>query len=111
MARWGNFTVNGLAFLFSGAALSLWYRPWEHMPALDGVALAVLALCVVAGTFGAYALYLQGVKDAGSMRASLLGTIEPVTATIATVVWLATPFSPAEIVGFALIIVMVYLTA
>ncbi|HJB48889.1 MAG TPA: DMT family transporter [Candidatus Olsenella excrementigallinarum] len=111
MARWGNFTVNGLAFLFSGALLAAWYRPWEHMPALDGVAVAVLALCVVVGTFGAYALYLQGVKDAGSMRASLLGTIEPVTATIATVVWLATPFSAAEIVGFALIIVMVYLTA
>ena len=111
MARWGNFTVNGLAFLFSGALLAAWYRPWEHMPALDGVAIAVLALCVVGGTFGAYALYLQGVKDAGSMRASLLGTIEPVTATIATVVWLATPFSAAEIVGFVLIIVMVYLTA
>lgn len=111
MARWGNFTVNGLAFLFSGLALSLVYRPWEHMPALDGLAVGVLALCVVVGTFGAYALYLQGVKDAGSMRASLLGTIEPVTATIASVVWLATPFSPAEIVGFALIIVMVYLTA
>ena len=111
MAHWGNFTVNGLAFLISGAVLSAWYRPWEHMPALDGVAIAVLALCVVVGTFGAYALYLQGVKDAGSMRASLLGTIEPVTATIATVVWLGTPFSPAEIVGFALIIVMVYLTA
>ena len=58
-----------------------------------------------------YALYLQGVKDAGSMRASLLGTIEPVTATIATIVWLGTPFSVAEIVGFALIIAMVYLTA
>lgn len=111
MARWGNFTVNGLAFLVSGAVLSAWYRPWEHMPALDGTALLVLALCVVAGTFGAYALYLQGVKDAGSMRASLLGTIEPVTATVASVVWLATPFSGAELVGFALIIVMVYLTA
>ena len=111
MARWGNFTVNGLAFLFSGIALALWYRPWEHMPALDGVAIVVLALCVVVGTFGAYALYLQGVKDAGSMRASLLGTIEPVTATIASIVWLATPFSLAEIVGFVLIIVMVYLTA
>ena len=111
MARWGNFTVNGLAFLISGVILSAWYRPWEHMPALDGVAIVVLALCVVVGTFGAYALYLQGVKDAGSMRASLLGTIEPVTATVASVVWLATPFSPAEIVGFVLIIIMVYLTA
>ena len=111
MARWGNFTVNGLAFLVSGVLLSLWYRPWEHMPALDGVAICVLALCVVVGTFGAYALYLQGVKDAGSMRASLLGTIEPVTATIATVAWLGTSFSPAEIVGFVLIIAMVYFTA
>ena len=111
MARWGNFTVNGLAFLFSGLILTAVYRPWEHMPALDGVAVLVLAACVVVGTFGAYALYLQGVKDAGSMRASLLGTIEPVTATIATIVWLGTPFSVAEIVGFALIIAMVYLTA
>ena len=111
MARWGNFTVNGLAFLFSGVILTLVYRPWEHMPQLDGLAVVVLALCVVVGTFGAYALYLQGVKDAGSMRASLLGTIEPVTATVATVVWLGTSFSPADILGFALIIAMVYLTA
>ena len=108
MAKWGNFTVNGLAFLFSGVILSVAYRPWEHMPALDGVAVAVLAACVVVGTFGAYALYLQGVKDAGSMRASLLGTIEPVTATV---VWLGTSFSPADILGFGLIIAMVYLTA
>lgn len=111
MARWGNFTVNGIAFLVSGATLAAIYRPWEHMPALDAAGMAVLALCVVVGTFGAYALYLQGVRDAGSMRASLLGTIEPVTATIASVVWLATPFSAPELVGFALIIAMVYLTA
>lgn len=111
MARWGNFTVNGIAFLVSGAVLSALYRPWEHMPALDAAGVAVIALCVVVGTFGAYALYLQGVRDAGSMRASLLGTIEPVTATIASVVWLATPFSAPELLGFALIIAMVYLTA
>lgn len=111
MARWGNFTVNGLAFLVSGALLAAVYRPWERMPQIDALGVAVLAGCVVLGTFGAYALYLQGVKDAGSMRASLLGTVEPVTATLATVVWLGTAFSPAEVVGFALIIAMVYLTA
>lgn len=111
MARWGNFTVNGLAFLFSGAILALVWQPWEHMPQLDALGWAVIAGVVVLGTFGAYALYLQGVKDAGSMRASLLGTIEPITATLATVVWLGTSFSPAEVVGFALVIAMVYLTA
>ena len=111
MARWGNFTVNGYAFLVSGLILTVAYRPWEHMPALDGVAVAMLVGCVVLGTFGAYALYLQGVKDAGSMRASLLGTIEPVTATLATVVWLGTTFSGADLAGFAMIIAMVFLTA
>lgn len=111
MRRWGNFTVNGVAFLFSGVVLSAAYRPWEHMPALDAAGVAVLAACVVAGTFGAYALYLQGVRDAGSLRASLLGTIEPVTATVATVVMLGTSFSAADLVGFALIIAMVFLTA
>ena len=111
MARWGNFTVNGLAFLISGVILSAAYRPWEHMPELDGLGIAVLTACVLLGTFGVYALYLQGVRDAGSMRASLLGTIEPVTATVATVVWLGTSFSLAEIAGFALIIAMVFLTA
>ena len=49
MARWGNFAVNGLAFLLSGALLAAAYRPWEHMPVLDGTAVAVLALCVVVG--------------------------------------------------------------
>ena len=111
MAKWGNFTVNGIAFLMSGSIIAVFYRPWEHMPALDGAGIAMLAACVVLGTFGAYALYLQGVHDAGSLRASLLGTIEPVTATVATVVCLGTTFSPADFVGFAMILAMVYLTA
>lgn len=111
MAKWGNFTVNGLAFLVSGLIISAVYRPWEHMPSLDAAGLAMIAACVVVGTFGAYALYLQGVHDAGSLRASLLGTIEPLSATVATVAWLGTSFTPADIAGFAMILAMVYLTA
>ena len=81
------------------------------MPQLDVAAVALLTFMVVVGTFGAYALYLQGVKDAGSMRASLLGTIEPLTATVTSVLWLGTSFSAADLVGFALVLAMVYLTA
>ena len=87
------------------------YRPWEHMPQFDAPAVALLVFMVVVGTFGAYALYLQGVKDAGSMRASLLGTIEPLTATVTSVLWLGTSFSAADLAGFALVLAMVYLTA
>ena len=111
MARWGNFTVNGIAFLVSGCILAGFYRPWEHMPALDAAAAAALVFVVVVGTFGSYALFLQGVHDAGSMRAALLGTSEPIAATISTVLFLGTTFTPVDLVGFALILAMVYLTA
>ncbi len=111
MAKWGNFTVNGLAFLVSGCILSVCYQPWNHMPVLDGAAVAALVFSVVVGTFGSYALYLQGVHDAGSMRAALLGTSEPIAATISTVLFLGTTFTPVDLVGFALILAMVYLTA
>lgn len=109
--RWGNFTVNGLAFLMSGITLALIVRPWERMPVFDLFGLALFLCCIVFGTFGAYALFLQGVRDAGSMRAALLGTAEPVTATVATVLGLRISFSAAELIGFALILAMVVLTA
>jgi drug/metabolite transporter (DMT)-like permease len=110
IARWGNFAVNGLAFLFSGLVLLVFYQPWRHMPTLDAFGVALMAASVVLGTFGAYALYLQGVKEVGSVRGSMLATAEPVMATVSSVVWLGAVFAPAELAGFAMIIAMVFLT-
>ena len=111
ITRWGNFAVNGLAFLFSGIILTIAYQPWNHMPTLDAGGVVLVLLSVVLGTFGAYALYLQGVKEVGSVRGSMLGTSEPVMATISSVVWLGAVFTPMDLLGFLMIIVMVFLTA
>lgn len=109
--KWGSFVVNGFGFLFSAILLGLFIHPWTNVPALDLHAILLLIAIIVLGSFGAYALYLQGIKDAGSLKASLLGTIEPVVSTIGTVLLLGYHFSLADILGFALIIIMVYLTA
>lgn len=69
-----------------------------------------LAVFVVIGSFFAYMLYMQGVKDIGSVRASLIGTVEPVSATITSAVMLRTVFLPTDLIGFAMIIVMMFLT-
>ena len=111
MEKWGSFTVNGLAFLFSGTLIAVFYQPWNHMPQLDAFGVLLVVIGVLVGTFLAYGLYLQGVKDAGSLRAVLLGTIEPVMATITTALVLGTTFSVADLIGFALILAMVVLTA
>ena len=111
LRRWGSPLVNGVAMLVSGAILAVFVRPWEHVPSLDAAGLAWLAVIVFVGTFLAFACYLQGVKDLGPLKASMLGTSEPIAATVFSVLWLGTLFSPVDLVGFALIIVMVYLTA
>lgn len=111
LERWGSPVVNGVAMLISGLILAAAIRPWEAVPAFDTVGLAWLAIIIVVGTFLAFALYLQGVKDLGPLRASMLGTSEPISATVFSALWLGTAFAPADIVGFAMIVVMVYLTA
>jgi drug/metabolite transporter (DMT)-like permease len=109
--RWGNFVVNGLSFLLAGIMLSVFSRPWEHVPALDGAGIALLLGAIFIGTFGAYVFYMQGLKIVGSMKATLLGTAEPVVATLSAALVLNTAFLPTDFVGFALIIAMVFITA
>ena len=104
LPEYGSPIVTGSAMLTAGV------QPWAHMPALDAAGIEALAVFVVIGSFFAYMLYMQGVKDIGSVRASLIGTVEPVSATITSAVMLGTVFLPTDLIGFAMIIVMMFLT-
>ncbi len=107
---YGSSIVTGTAMFASGLAISLFVRPWESVPAFDASGWVALAVLIVIGSFLAYNLYMQGVKDIGGVRASLIGTIEPVSATVTSALVLGTVFAPTDLVGFALIIAMVFLT-
>ena len=98
--RWGNFTVNGIAFLISGLVLLPFVRPWATAPQLDWLGVELMAFTVIGGTFGAFWLYMAGVVRVGSMRATMLGTSEPVMATISAVAWTDAVFEPTDLVGF-----------
>ena len=111
LAKWGTPVVNGVSMLASGGAMCVIFRLWEKTPAFDLAGLAAVIAITVAGTFLAYAFYMQGVKDLGPLRASMLGTSEPIAATVFSAVWLGTSFAPTDLIGFAMIIVMVFLTA
>ena len=109
MQRWGSFTINGIMFLISGLVLLPVAKPWANPPALDATGWALMAFTVVLGTFGAYWLFLMGSKMAGAMRATMLGTAEPVMATISAVLLTGVLFTPTDLIGFALILLMVFL--
>ena len=110
IAKWGNFVVNGVMFVISGLVLCPIVRPWASAPAdMDPLGVLLMVFTVVGGTFGAYWLFMSGVMRIGSMRATMLGTIEPVTATISAVLLTGAIFAPTDLVGFAMIIAMVFL--
>lgn len=110
LPEYGSPIVTGSAMLTAGVVSCVFVQPWAHMPALDAAGVEALAVFVVIGSFFAYMLYMQGVKDIGSVRASLIGTVEPVSATITSAVILGTVFLPTDLIGFAMIIVMMFLT-
>lgn len=109
IARWGNMVVNGVMFLISGVILLPFAHPWSGSPSFDAFGLLLMAYTVVIGTFGSFALYLAGVMRIGAMRATMLGTSEPVAATVSSVVFLGAVFTPTDLVGFVMILVMVFL--
>lgn len=109
VARWGNLAVNGIMFVISGLVLTPFVRPWASAPQLDWFGVLLMVFTVVGGTFGAYWLFLAGVMRIGSMRGTMLGTSEPIAATISAVLWAGAVFTPTDFVGFVMIIVMVFL--
>ena len=115
-AEWGSFAVTGIGMLVGGVAAALvWLAGGVvdsaglALPTLDAAGFLVFGLIIVVGTFAAFALYLHGVSIVGSVKGSLLGAIEPVSATAFSALWLGTAFSGADWAGFVLMIAMIFL--
>ena len=107
---YGSTIVTGSAMFLSGIVTTIFVQPWNNAPALDAAGWETLAVFILLGSFLAYLLYMQGVKDIGSMRAGLIGTVEPVSATVTSALMLGIAFAPTDIIGFVLIIGMMFLT-
>jgi len=110
LPAYGSTVVTGSAMFTSGLATSAVVRPWASIPTLDTHGWIAFAVLIIVGSLLAYLLYMQGVKDIGSMRAGLIGTIEPISATITSAIMVGTVFTPTDLTGFAMIIAMVFLT-
>ena len=89
-----------------GAAVKVWRIPGN----LDLFAVLIIAVIVLIGTAAGFSLFLQGIRYIGPEKATLIGCLEPASATFLSAVFLGTQFGPVEIMGFAAILGTVFLS-
>ena len=107
---YGSTVTNGLSMPLAAVLFLPIGQPW-NAPSLpvEGIA-ALLAVCLI-GTFVAYLAYLEGVKVAGPVKASLVAVFEPVSAMVFSLVWLGDAITLWEGIGCVLIVIMMLLVA
>lgn len=109
MRRWGNLAVTGSGMVIGGVALLFLVRFWRYSVPLDPEIIGMTAVVSVLGTVISYTLYLQGVRDIGAVRSSMISCVEPVTAAICSTLWMHTAFTWVDLLGFAVILSTVFL--
>ena len=98
-----GFTAGGLALLPLAAASGLDFRP-------TFAALGWLAVLATGPTAVAYTLYFRGLRAAPASTAALLSLLEPLTATLLSVLFLGNRLSQAGMAGAALLAAAVLAT-
>lgn len=107
--NYGSVAITGYGMLIGGIVMSIIVKPWNIPDNFTPYALFALCGMVLVGTVLSYPLYLQGVNDIGSVKASMLACIEPVSAALFSFFWLKTSFVPFDALGFILILSTVFI--
>ncbi|MEG0072133.1 MAG: DMT family transporter [Raoultibacter sp.] len=109
LEKWGAIIVTGLAMFSGGSVATVLIQPWTIPVELTAGVVGGMVAIILVGTLGAYIFYLQGITDAGPVKASLIGCVEPISATFFACVWLGTEITAWDILGCAMIIGMVFM--
>ena len=109
--EYGSFVTNGVGLTMGAIIVVPYVRPWENVPPMPFGGWVVLGCIILFGTVAAYVMYLQGVKDAGPVKASLIAVLEPVSGMAISAAWIGDAISAWDLVGCALICAMMVLVA
>ena len=118
--KWTSPPVTALGMVIGGLValvcmlveeLSAGAQAFSWASSIDATAVLFLVLVAVVGTLCSFGLFLYGVSIVGSVKGSLLGTIEPAAATIISAVWLHTAFVWADWVGMVLMMATVFIVS
>lgn len=109
MKKYGTFCVIGWGMLVGGIVLSAFTHPWHVAGTWDLQAVEALSVVIIVGTVLSFSFYMEGVRIIGAARASLLASVEPVTAALASALLMNVVFAKMDVIGIICILSAVIL--
>lgn len=107
LKRFDSLVVVGWAMFLAGLTMSFVQPPWDvDVSVWTGETVYYLVIVIIFGTMLAFWFYIESLQTLTAKETSLLGNIEPLTAVLATVLWLKEPFGVFQWFGTSLILVM-----
>lgn len=104
IAAYGADVVVGYALLIAGLGVGLVGRVWRFAITWTPDVILAMVITVVLGTTVAFTAYLWGVDRIGPIKASLIGSLEPIAAAALTALVMGTSYTGIDIVGMILIV-------
>ncbi|MCG1010114.1 EamA family transporter [Salinicoccus sp. ID82-1] len=104
--------VGGSMFI-GGIAMNFIHPIWQFDREFEWTAalVTILLLSVLIGTTLAFLLYISSLKHISSKEAGILGTLEPVSAVVSSVIWLDISMGLYQFAGIAIILgIAVYIS-
>ena len=107
LKNYDSLVIVGWAMIIAGIVMSFFHAPWDvDVSAWTGMTIFYLVIVIIFGTMLAFWFYIESLQTLSAKVTSLLGNIEPLTAVLATVIWLKEPFGSFQWIGAGLILLM-----
>jgi drug/metabolite transporter (DMT)-like permease len=109
LSKFSVMQLQSWAFLMGSALFALVFRSWQFHYVPNAAGWLGIAAVVLIGNVAAFPCYLKGVTYIGPERGILYGFAEPVTAAIISTLFLGSPFTVWDAVGFCAVFAMMVL--
>lgn len=103
------YLLQAWAFILGSVFFTFVFRSWNYPTVITLRGAIGIAMVVLVGNVLAFTAYMQGVHLIGPSRGILYGFSEPVTAALITATVFHSPLTLPDILGFALIFLMIVL--
>lgn len=104
LAKFGSILVVGWGMLIGGIAFSFVHQPWNIIGQWSITSIFAVIFIVLFGTLIAFCCYLESLNYIQPTEASILSSVEPLSAAFLSVIWLHVPLGIHQWLGIACII-------